>query len=78
MVEARLETLTPREKEVMGLVAQGKLNKTIARQMGIDHVRYEGMHCETLGYSPHERKNDEKFANRGEWADQTVERRKHQ
>jgi hypothetical protein len=42
--------------------------------LGIDHVRYSGSHCETLGYAPHGRKNDAKFANRGEWADQTIGR----
>ena len=40
-VEVRLETLTPREREVMGLVAAGKLNKTIARQMGISQRTVE-------------------------------------
>lgn len=42
--------------------------------LGIDHVRYDGMYCETLGYSPHKRKNDAKFANREEWAKQTLDR----
>lgn len=30
----RLEQLTPREREVMGLVVQGRLNKQIARELG--------------------------------------------
>jgi len=41
IVELRLKTLTPREREVMGLVAAGKLNKTIARQMGISQRTVE-------------------------------------
>jgi hypothetical protein len=42
--------------------------------LGIDHVRYSGAYCEKLGYAPHGRRNDAKFANRGEWADQTIDR----
>lgn len=34
-IRARLETLTPREREVMALVVDGKLNKNIARALGI-------------------------------------------
>lgn len=42
--------------------------------LGIDHVRYAGSWCEALGYAPHGRKNDAKFANREEWAQQTLGR----
>lgn len=34
-VEARVRTLTPREREVMELVVQGKLNKVIAYDLGV-------------------------------------------
>lgn len=34
-VEARVRTLTPREREVMDLVVQGKLNKVIAYDLGV-------------------------------------------
>jgi len=44
--------------------------------LGVDHVRYNGPWCEALGYAPHGRKNDKKYASRDEWADQTVERLK--
>ena len=40
-VESRVHTLTPREREVMGLVAAGKLNKTIARELGISQRTVE-------------------------------------
>lgn len=42
--------------------------------LGIDHVRYSGSWCEKLGYAPHGRKNDAKFANQEEWAKQTLDR----
>lgn len=42
--------------------------------LGIDHVRYSGSWCEALGYAPHGRKNDAKFANREEWEQQTLDR----
>ncbi len=42
--------------------------------LGIDHVRYSGSWCEKLGYAPHGRKNDAKFANQEEWAEQTLDR----
>jgi len=34
-IEKRMRTLTPREREVMGLVVQGKLNKVIAYDLGL-------------------------------------------
>lgn len=40
-VELRVMTLTPREREVMGLVAAGKMNKTIARELGISQRTVE-------------------------------------
>ena len=40
-VELRVRTLTPREREVMRLVAGGKLNKTIARELGISQRTVE-------------------------------------
>ena len=35
MIESRLEALTPRERQVMELVIQGRLNKQIAAQLGM-------------------------------------------
>jgi two-component system, LuxR family, response regulator FixJ len=40
-VEARVATLTPRERQVMALVAAGKLNKTAARELGISQRTVE-------------------------------------
>jgi len=42
--------------------------------LGVDHVRYTGHWCETLGYAPYGRKNDKKYANREEWAKETLDR----
>ncbi|NMA45075.1 MAG: hypothetical protein GX945_00785 [Lentisphaerae bacterium] len=41
---------------------------------GIDHVTYGGHWCEALGYRPHERKNNARFANQEEWAVETLGR----
>lgn len=41
---------------------------------GIDHVSYRGHWCEALGYFPHERKNNARFANQEEWAVETLGR----
>src|ERR1700736_30473 len=38
VLRARLETLTPREREVMALVATGRLNKQIAHDIGISEI----------------------------------------
>lgn len=40
-IEDRVETLTPREREVMERVAMGKLNKTVARELGISQRTVE-------------------------------------
>jgi FixJ family two-component response regulator len=37
-LRARFETLTPREREVMVLVAAGRLNKQIAYQIGVSEI----------------------------------------
>jgi len=38
MLNARYETLTPREREVMGLVVRGLLNKQIAGELGTSEI----------------------------------------
>ena len=40
-IEERLESLTPREREVMELVVVGKANKNIARELGISQRTVE-------------------------------------
>jgi two-component system, LuxR family, response regulator FixJ len=42
-LRGRLESLSPREREVLGLVVQGKLNKEIASELGI-HERTVKLH----------------------------------
>jgi len=42
--------------------------------LGIDHVRYSGHWCSALGYHPHERKNNARYANREAWAEETLSR----
>ena len=42
--------------------------------LGIDHVRYSGHWCSALGYHPHEKKNDARYANREAWAEETLSR----
>ena len=37
-LRSRFETLTPREREVMALVATGRLNKQIAYDIGISEI----------------------------------------
>jgi FixJ family two-component response regulator len=37
-LRARFDTLTPREREVMGLVVTGRLNKQIAGDMGLSEI----------------------------------------
>ena len=40
-VRARIESLTPRENEVMGMVAEGKANKVIAIDLGVSERTVE-------------------------------------
>ena len=37
-LRSRFESLTPREREVMGLVASGQMNKQIAADLGISEI----------------------------------------
>ncbi len=44
--------------------------------LGVDHVRYSGAHCETLGYAPYGKKNDAKYPSKADWEAETLERLK--
>lgn len=44
--------------------------------LGVDHVSFRGHWCEALGYAPHGRKNEKKYASRAAWADETLGRLK--
>jgi hypothetical protein len=44
--------------------------------MGVDHVTFRGHWCEKLGYSPHGRKNQARYADRAVWEDETLQRLK--
>jgi FixJ family two-component response regulator len=37
-LQARFESLTPREREVIGLVAAGMMNKQVAAEMGVSEI----------------------------------------
>jgi hypothetical protein len=41
---------------------------------GTDHVNYNGMWCEALGYSPHKRNAGEQYENKDAWAASAAER----
>jgi RNA polymerase sigma factor (sigma-70 family) len=57
-ISARLECLTPREREILELVVAGKRNKTIASELGISQSTVEAhrskvmekMHAESLSH----------------------------
>ncbi len=44
--------------------------------LGVDHVTFHGHWCEKLGYAPHGRKNEGKYASRAEWEEETLARLK--
>jgi hypothetical protein len=44
--------------------------------LGIDHVTFRGHWCEKLGYAPHGRKNEKKYADHAEWETETLGRLK--
>lgn len=43
---------------------------------GVDHVRWGGMSCEALGYSPYRRNNEQRYGTVDQWAVETVGRLK--
>ena len=48
-VEKRVETLTPREKQVLELVVQGKANKVIAGDLGVSQRTVETHRARVMG-----------------------------
>ena len=44
--------------------------------LGADHVTFHGHWCEKLGYSPHGKKNEKKYADRAVWEAETLARLK--
>lgn len=44
--------------------------------LGVDHVTFRGHWCEKLGYSPHGRKNEKKYASKEQWEEETLARLK--
>jgi hypothetical protein len=44
--------------------------------LGVDHVTFQGHWCEKLGYCPHGKKNEKKYADRAEWESETLGRLK--
>ena len=44
--------------------------------LGVDHVTFRGHWCEKLGYSPHGRKNEKKYARQEQWQEETLARLK--
>jgi hypothetical protein len=44
--------------------------------LGVDHVTFQGHWCEKLGYHPHGKNNEKKFADHAAWEAETLERLK--
>lgn len=44
--------------------------------LGVDHVTFRGHWCEKLGYSPHGRKNEAKYASKAVWEEEALARLK--
>ena len=44
--------------------------------LGVDHVTFGGHWCEKLGYAPHGRKNEKRYADKGEWEAEALGRLK--
>jgi len=44
--------------------------------LGVDHVTFHGHWCEKLGYAPHGKKNEKKYADRSDWERETLARLK--
>ncbi|MBR4171018.1 MAG: hypothetical protein IKR48_05150 [Kiritimatiellae bacterium] len=44
--------------------------------LGVDHVTFWGHWCEKLGYNPHLKKNEKKYASKAQWEEETLARLK--